>query len=86
MQMQRYLGWNRLGLGVLDLDIPDDRVNHSLLGEFIRTISKFLDIDAHIVRWMALILDIESQSLHLFNSLLKLGVVVVQEDAVVHID
>ncbi len=86
MQMQRYLGWNRLGLGVLDPNIPNDRVNQSLLGEFIRTVSKFLDIDAHIVHWMALILNIESQSLHLFKCLLKLGVVVAQEDAIVHKD
>ncbi len=60
MQMQRYLGWNRFGLGVLDPNIPDDRVNQSSLGEFIRTVLKFLDIDAHIVHWMALILNIES--------------------------
>jgi hypothetical protein len=86
MQTQGDLGWNRFGLGVLDPDIFNDGINQSTLCKFIGTISKLLDADSHIIRWMALILDVESQSLNLSDHLLKLGVVVTREDPVVHID
>ncbi len=86
MQMQRDLGWNRFGLGVLDPNVFNDGINQGTLCNFIGTISKLFDGDSHIIRWMALILDVESQSLNLCDCLLKLGIVVTQEDPVVHID
>ncbi len=86
MQMQGDLGWNRFGLGVLDPDIFNDGINQGTLCKFIGTISKLLDADSHIIHWMALILNVESQSLNLCDRLLKLGIVVTQEDPNVHID
>ena len=35
---------------------------------------------------MALILDVESQSLNLSDPLLKLGVIITQENTIVHVD
>ena len=86
MQMQRYLGWNRFGLGVLDPDVLNDGINQGTLCEFIGTISKLLDADSHLIFWMALILNVEFQSLNLCDRLLKLGIIVTQEDPVIHID
>jgi hypothetical protein len=65
MQTQGDLGWNRFGLGVHDPDVFNDRINQGTLCKFIGTISKLLDADSHIIHWMALILDVESQSLNL---------------------
>jgi hypothetical protein len=46
----------------------------------------FLDADSHIICWVALILNIESQVLDLLDCLLKLSVVIIQDDAIVHKD
>jgi hypothetical protein len=86
MQTQGDLGWNRFGLGVLDPNVFNDGINQGMLCKFIGTILKLLDADSHIIRWMALILNVESQSLNLCDCLSKLGVVVTQEDPVVHTD
>ncbi len=86
MQMQEDLSWNRFGLGILDPDIFNDGINQGTLCKFTGTTLKLLYADSHIIRWMALILDVESQSLNHFDRLLKLGVLVTQEDTVVHID
>jgi hypothetical protein len=76
MQTQGDLGWNRFGLGVLDPDIFNDGINPGTLCKFIGIISKLLDADSHIICWMALILNVESQSLNLCDCLLKLGIIV----------
>ncbi len=86
IQMQGDLGWNRFGLGVLDPNVFNDGINQGTLCKFIATISKLLDADSHIICWMVLILNVESQSLNLCDCLLKLGIVVTQEDPIVHID
>ncbi len=86
MHTQGDLGWNSFGLGVLDPDVFNDGINQGTVCKFIGTILKLLDAESHIIRWMTLILDIESQSLNLCYCLLKLGIVVTQEDPVIHID
>ncbi len=51
-----------------------------------QTRTKLLDVDSHVICWMALILDVESQSLNLSDRLLKLGIIVTQENTVIHVD
>ena len=86
MQTQGDLGWNRFGVGILDLNVINDRINQGTLGKFVGTISKLLDVDSHVICWMALILDVESQSLNLSDCLLKLGIIVTQENTVIYVD
>ena len=57
-----------------------------MLGELVGSIVKLLDTDSHIIRWVALIFNVESLVLNLLDGLLKLGVVVAQEYTIVHID
>jgi hypothetical protein len=56
-----------------------------MLGELIEAIANFVDA-ANIICWGALILNVESQVLDLLDCLLKLGVVITQEDTIVYID
>ena len=86
MQTQGDLGWNRFGVGILDPNVFNDGINQGTLCEFVGTISEFLDIYSHVICWMALILDVESQSLNLSDCLLKLGVIITQENTIVHVD
>ncbi len=51
-----------------------------------RAVAKFLDTDSHIICWVALSLDVESQVLDFLDCLLKLGIVITQEDTIVHTD
>jgi len=86
MQKQGDFGWNRFGVGILDPNVINDRINQGTLGKFVGTISKLLDVDSYIICWMALILEVESQSLNLSDRLLKLGIIVTQENTIVHLD
>jgi hypothetical protein len=83
---QRDLGWNWFGLGVADSYIFNDGVNQSTLGKLIEAVAKFLDADSHIICWVALVLNVESQVLDFLDCLLKLGIAITQEDTIVHID
>ncbi len=85
MQTQGDLGWNWFGVGILVPNIFNDRINQGTLCKFVGAISKLLDVDSHIICWMALILNVESQSLNLFDRMLKVGVIVTQENTVVHV-
>ena len=86
MQLERYLGWNRLGLGVVEPDIVNDGFNKGALSELVGSISKLADVDPNIVSWMALVFDIESQILNFLDNGLKLRIIVPYENAVVYID
>jgi hypothetical protein len=61
-------------------------VNQSKLGKLIEAIAKFLYADSNIFCWVALILDVESGVLDFLDCLLKLGIVITQEDIIIHID
>jgi hypothetical protein len=86
MESKRDLGWNRSGLGVADSYIFNDGVKQSMLGKLIEAVAMFLDADSHIIFWVALILNIESQVFVFLDCLLKLGIVITQEDTTIHID
>jgi len=79
------LGWNWFGVGILDPNVFNDRINQGALCKLVGAISKLLDVDSHVICWMVLILDVESQSLNLFDRMLKLGVIVTQENTVVNV-
>ncbi len=76
MQLERYLGWNRLGLGVVEPYIVNDGFNKGALSELVGSISKLADVDPNIVSWMALVFDVKSQTLKFLDSILELSVVV----------
>ena len=59
----------RLCVGVAYVNIINYGIDESMLGEFIHTIVKFLDVDSHIVSWMALIFNVESLVLYLLDNL-----------------
>jgi hypothetical protein len=63
MKLKGDLGWNWFGLGVADSYVFNDGVNQSMLSKFIEAIALFLDADSHIICWVALILNVESQVL-----------------------
>jgi hypothetical protein len=86
MKSKGDLGWSRFGLGVADSYVFNDGVNESRLSKLIGAVAKFLDADSHIICWVALILNIKTQVLDFFDSLLKLGVAITQVDTIVHID
>ncbi len=84
MKSKGDLGWNWFGLGVTDSHIFN--IESIKLGKFIEAVAMFLDADSHIICWVALILNIESQVLDVLDCLLKLGVVITQEYTIVHVD
>jgi len=86
MLTQGDLGWNKFGVGILDHNVFNGEINQGRLCKFVGTISKLLDVDSHIIFWVAMILDVESQSLNLSDPLLKLGVIITQENTIVHVD
>ena len=67
MEPQGNLGWNWLGLGVIDPNVVDDGINQGMLGGLIGSITKPLDTDSHIICWVALIFNVESQILNLLD-------------------
>jgi hypothetical protein len=85
-ESKRDLSWNGFGLGVAESYVLNDGFNQSTLGKFIGAVAKFLDADSHIICWVALILNVESQFLDFLDCMLKLGIVITQEDTIVHID
>jgi hypothetical protein len=60
MQTQGDLGWNRFGVGILVHNVFNGGINQGMLCKFVGTISKLLDVDSHVICWMALILDVDS--------------------------
>jgi hypothetical protein len=84
-ESKRDLAWNWFGLGVADFYVFNDGVNQSTLGKLIEAVVMFLGADSHIIYWVALILDVESQVMDFLDCLLKLGVIITQEDTIVHI-
>jgi hypothetical protein len=69
MKSKGDLGWNWFGLGVADFHVFNDIVNQSLSSKFIEAAAMFLDADSHIICWVALILDVESQVLDFLDCL-----------------
>jgi hypothetical protein len=86
MESNRELGWNWFDLGFSYSYVFNDGVNQRTLGKLIDAIAKFLVADSNIICWVALVLNVESQVLDFFDCLLKLGIVITQEDTIVHID
>jgi hypothetical protein len=63
MESMRDLGWNWFGLGVANSYILNNGVNQKTLGKLIEAVATFLYADSHIICWVAMILDVESQIL-----------------------
>ncbi len=76
MQLEQYLGWNRLGLAVVEPNVIDDGVNKGASSEFVGSVSYLADVDPNIVSWMALVFDVKSQTLKFLDSTLELSVVI----------
>ena len=55
--------WDCLCLGVSNICVSNYGVRESSLGQFVRTVAKPLEVDSHVVSWMALILDVQIESL-----------------------
>ncbi len=64
----------------------NDGVNQSTMGKLIEAVAMFLDANSNIISWVALILYFESHVLDFVDCLLNLGIVITQEDIIVHID
>ncbi len=63
MELQRHLGGDRLHLGISQVHIGNNSINKRSLGEFIKSISQFLDIDSNVVGRMALVFNVEPSAL-----------------------
>jgi hypothetical protein len=86
MESKSDLGWNWFALGVTDSYVFNDGVNQSMLVKLIEAVAKFLDADSDIICWVALILNVEPQVLDFLECLLKFGIIITQEDTIIHID
>ncbi len=69
MKSKGDLGWNWFGLGVADTRDFNDGVNQSTLSKFTEAVAMSLDADSYIICWVALILDVESQTLDFLDCL-----------------
>jgi hypothetical protein len=53
MELQRDLGRDRLHFGISQVHISNNSINKRSLGEFIGSVSKYLDVDSDVVGQMA---------------------------------
>jgi hypothetical protein len=54
----RSLSWYRFGVGIADVDVIDDGINESALGELYASIAVLSDCDSYLIRWVSLILNV----------------------------
>jgi hypothetical protein len=86
MKSKGNLGWNWFDFGIADTRVFNNGVNQSRLSKFIEVVTMFIDADSYIICWVALILNVESQTLDFLDCLKKLCVIISQEDTIIHVD